>query len=130
DDHSCSARTLFHRDPPRHLFERPGHRVLLEGSALHPGVRVCHAGAGGTPLSEEAGLMRRIGQIVRKEFIQIRRDQRLMRMVLIAPMLQLLIYGYVVATEIRALPMAVLDRAPSAESRRLVDRFVASGYFT
>jgi len=74
--------------------------------------------------------MRRIGKIVRKEFIQIRRDRGLMRMVLIAPIIQLLIYGYVVATEIRALPMAVLDRAPSAESRRLVDRFIASGYFT
>jgi ABC-2 type transport system permease protein len=40
-----------------------------------------------------------------------------------------LIYGYVVATEIRILPMAVLDRSPSAESRRLVDRFVSGGYF-
>ena len=44
--------------------------------------------------------------------------------------MQLLIYGYVVATDLRALPMAVLDQSGSAESRRLEDRFVASGYFT
>lgn len=74
--------------------------------------------------------MTRTLQVVRKEFIQIRRDKGLLRMVVLAPLVQLLIYGYVVATEIRALPIAVLDQSVSAESRRLVDRFVASGYFT
>jgi ABC-2 type transport system permease protein len=73
--------------------------------------------------------MKRILQIVRKEVIQIRRDKGLVRMVVIAPLLQLVIYGYVVATDIRALPLAVLDQSDSAESRRLVDRFVFSGYF-
>jgi ABC-2 type transport system permease protein len=75
-------------------------------------------------------MMKRVAQVARKEFIQIRRDKGLLRMVVLAPLLQLLIYGYVVATEIRALPMAVYDQAESAESRRLVDRFSASGYFT
>jgi ABC-2 type transport system permease protein len=74
--------------------------------------------------------MTRTLQVVRKEFIQIRRDKGLLRMVVLAPLLQLFIYGYVVATEIRALPMAVLDQSESAESRRLVDRFAANGYFT
>lgn len=73
--------------------------------------------------------MKRIHEMVRKEFIQILRDRGLLRMVLLAPLIQLLIYGYVVATDIRALPMVVLDRSASSESRRLVDRFVASGYF-
>jgi ABC-2 type transport system permease protein len=74
--------------------------------------------------------MKRILQVIRKEFIQIRRDRGLRRMVVIAPLFQLLIYGYVVATDIRALPIAVLDQSSSAESRRLVDRFVSGGYFT
>ncbi len=74
--------------------------------------------------------MKRIGRVVRKEFIQIRRDKGMMKMLVLGPLLQLLIYGYVVATDIRALPMAVLDQAGSAESRRLVDRFTSSGYFT
>src|SRR4051812_41408387 len=73
--------------------------------------------------------MKRIRQIVRKEFIQIRRDRGLLRTVALMPLVQLLIYGYVVATEIRALPIAVLDYSDSAEARRLVDRFVSSGYF-
>lgn len=74
--------------------------------------------------------MKRILQVVRKEIIQIRRDRGLRRMVIIAPLMQLIIYGYVVATDLRALPMAVLDQSTSAESRRLQDRFVSSGYFT
>jgi ABC-2 type transport system permease protein len=74
-------------------------------------------------------MLKRIREIIRKEFIQIRRDRALRRMVLLMPLVQLLIYGYVVATEIRALPMVVLDRADSSESKRLVDRFMASGYF-
>jgi ABC-2 type transport system permease protein len=73
--------------------------------------------------------MTRAAQIVRKEFIQIRRDRGLLRMVVLAPLLQLVIYGYVVATDIRELPLTVFDQSASAESRRLVDRFVASGYF-
>jgi ABC-2 type transport system permease protein len=74
--------------------------------------------------------MKRIYQIIRKEFIQIRRDKGLMRMVLLTPLIQLLIYGYVVATDIRALPVVVLDQSESEESRRMVDRFISSGYFT
>jgi ABC-2 type transport system permease protein len=74
-------------------------------------------------------MMKRIREMVRKEFIQIRRDRGLLRMVALSPLIQLLIYGYVVATDIRALPMVVLDRSASSESQRLVDRFVAGGYF-
>lgn len=74
--------------------------------------------------------MKRIYQIIRKEFIQIRRDSGLMRMIILTPLIQLLIYGYVVATDIRALPVVVLDQSESEESRRLIDRFIASGYFT
>jgi ABC-2 type transport system permease protein len=73
--------------------------------------------------------MKRILHIFRKEFIQIRRDKGLMRMVVLSPLIQLLIYGYVVATDIRALPVVVLDQSESVESRRMVDRFISSGYF-
>ena len=73
--------------------------------------------------------MKRIRQIIHKEFIQIRRDRGLLRTVALTPIIQLLIYGYVVATEIRALPIAVLDYSASSESKRLADRFISGGYF-
>jgi len=73
--------------------------------------------------------MKRIFHIIRKEFIQIRRDKGLMKMIVFTPLIQLLIYGYVVATDIRALPVVVLDQSESEESRRMVERFISSGYF-
>jgi len=74
-------------------------------------------------------MMKRIRQIIRKEFIHLKRDRGLLRTVALMPLIQLLIYGYVVATEIRALPVAVLDYSASAEGRRLLDRFTSTGYF-
>lgn len=74
-------------------------------------------------------MFKRTFRIIHKELIQMRRDPALIRMLILAPVLQLFIYGYVVATEIRSLRMVVLDYSESPESRRLIDRFVASGYF-
>jgi ABC-2 type transport system permease protein len=74
-------------------------------------------------------MLHRIREIIIKEMRQIWRDRGMVRVVVLTPLLQLLIYGYVVATEIRELPMAVLDESNSAESRSLVERFVVTGYF-
>jgi ABC-2 type transport system permease protein len=74
-------------------------------------------------------MLKRILQISRKEFRQIWRDSAAIRVVVLTPLLQLLIYGYVVATEIRDLPMVVLDQSESVASRRLIDRFIETGYF-
>jgi ABC-2 type transport system permease protein len=74
-------------------------------------------------------MLNRILHIMRKEIRQIWRDKGMVQVVVITPLLQLLIYGYVVATEIRELPIVVLDQSETAESRRLIERFVATGYF-
>jgi ABC-2 type transport system permease protein len=74
-------------------------------------------------------MLQRIRQIIVKEFRQIWRDRGMVRVVVLTPLLQLLIYGYVVATEIRELPVVVLDESNSQESRRLVERFTSTGYF-
>jgi ABC-2 type transport system permease protein len=42
---------------------------------------------------------------------------------------QLLLFGYAVNTDVRSTPVAVLDLDRSASSRELVDEMVASGYF-
>ena len=58
-----------------------------------------------------AGLnRRRLWQMVKKEFRQTLRDPRAARMMFIAPVLQVLIFGYVVNTDVRHLPTIVVDR--------------------
>ncbi len=71
----------------------------------------------------------RIVHIVWKEVIQISRDRRMFTMILIMPLLELFIFGYVVATDITDIALAVCDYDRSTESRAYVDHIVRSGYF-
>ncbi len=72
---------------------------------------------------------RRVSELVRKEFKQIFRDPRLARMVLVAPIIQLLIFGYAVSTDIRHTATFVVDHDRTRDSRELVTALTASGYF-
>lgn len=74
--------------------------------------------------------MRTVLNIVIKEFLQIRRDKRILGITLVAPIIQLLLMGYAATTDITNVPMAVCDLDHSESSRALVNRFVSSGYFT
>lgn len=72
---------------------------------------------------------RRVFEMVRKEFRQIFRDPRLRRVIFIAPMIQLLAFGYAVSTDVRNVATLVVDHDRSRASRELVEAFTASGYF-
>lgn len=74
--------------------------------------------------------MQRIWEMVRKEFLQIFRDPRLARVLFIAPVIQLVVFGYAVSTDIRHTPTFVVDQDQTQDSRDLIDAFTASGYFT
>lgn len=67
--------------------------------------------------------------LVRKEFIQIRRDWRALSLTLVLPVAVLLLFGYAITLDIKDIPMAVVDRSNTKESRELARRFSGSGYF-
>lgn len=71
----------------------------------------------------------RIAAIVRKEFIQIRRDRRTLAIVLVLPVMQLLLLGYAINTVVDHLPTIVLDETRDVDSRALVAALNNSGYF-
>ena len=71
----------------------------------------------------------RVGRMIRKELRQIFRDPRLGRIIFIAPVIQLIVFGYAVNTDIREAPLYVVDHDHTTESRLLVDALTASGYF-
>ncbi len=73
--------------------------------------------------------MRRIYFIAQKEFIQLLRDKRTLGMILIAPIIQLIIFGYVATTEVKKSKMVVCDHSKSPQSRDFIGRFKSSGYF-
>jgi len=71
----------------------------------------------------------RLRAIVWKEFIQMRRDSTTLRLMLIVPVMQLLIFGYAIRQDVRKLPTAVFDMSRTQESRAFVDRLVATDNF-
>jgi len=71
----------------------------------------------------------RVGRVLVKELHQLRRDRRMYPILFVAPVLQLLALGYAATTDVKNVTTLVVDLDRSAESRRLLDRFRASGYF-
>jgi ABC-2 type transport system permease protein len=71
----------------------------------------------------------RVRTLLRKELRQIFRDPRMKRFIFIAPVFQLIVFGYAVNTDIRDTPLYVVDHSSTYESRLLVDALTASGYF-
>ena len=71
----------------------------------------------------------RIRHMLVKEFLQLFRDPKLRRMVLLMPLVQVMVFGYAVTTDVHRVPTAVVDFDGSASSRELLSRFSASGYF-
>ncbi len=71
----------------------------------------------------------RLRQMVRKELRQALRDPRSQRILFVAPVVQLLIFGYAVTTDVRNTGTFVVDHDRSAESRGLVSALAAGGYF-
>ena len=58
------------------------------------------------------------------------RDFRMRGIIFVAPLIQLVVFGYAVSTDVRQVPTFVVDYDRTTESRLLVDRITASGYFT
>ena len=73
--------------------------------------------------------MNRLLAVLKKEFIQMRRDRMTLGLVLIIPLVQLLLFGYAIQTEVRHIPTIVFDQSLSVESRDLLSAFTSSGYF-
>lgn len=74
-------------------------------------------------------MIKRILAMVRKEFIQMRRDRLTLGMMLMLPIMQLMLFGFAINTDIKHVPIAVLDYSNSEESRRLLESFTNSQYF-
>lgn len=72
----------------------------------------------------------RLLAVARKEAIQLRRDRRSLILAFLLPLALLVIFGYAISLDVTDLRLAVIDQDQSAPSRQLVERFVASGYFT
>jgi ABC-2 type transport system permease protein len=75
------------------------------------------------------GSARRVLAITRKEFRQLVRDRLTLGMIIGIPTLQLVLFGYAINLDVRGIRTAVLDRAQSALSRKLLGELEATQTF-
>ncbi len=73
--------------------------------------------------------MRSIWALVRKEFIQVFRDPVMLRLIFVAPLIQLFILGYAVNFDVKLIPTALYDFDHSQLSRELARAFSIGEYF-
>jgi ABC-2 type transport system permease protein len=66
---------------------------------------------------------------MRKEFLELRQDPRLFGIVIMAPIIQLTMLGYAATTDVKNVPVLVVDHDRSTESRDLISRFEGSANF-
>jgi ABC-2 type transport system permease protein len=76
-----------------------------------------------TPLSWQVQLL----ALLRKEIAQIAADPRLIRLLIAAPVVQLLVFAAAVDFEVDRIPVAVVDQDQTSESRRVLDQLLADG---
>src|SRR5699024_1178945 len=74
--------------------------------------------------------MRTIYFLLQKEFLQIFRDNGMLVVILLMPLIQLVVLAYAATFELNDTPFYLVDFDQSTTSRQLVNDFEATGYFS
>jgi ABC-2 type transport system permease protein len=73
--------------------------------------------------------MRKIFYVVQKEFRQIRRTKAYFALIFVAPFLQLLIMGSALTTDVKHVPLSIVDHDGSPMSREVIEAAAATQSF-
>jgi ABC-2 type transport system permease protein len=73
--------------------------------------------------------MRALAGLLRKEVFHILRDKRTLTILLLLPVVQVVIFGYAVRTDVENVRLAIVDPAPDASTLRLRARLTAGNVF-
>lgn len=74
--------------------------------------------------------MKQFIAFVKKEFYHIFRDRRTMLILLGMPIMQIILFGFAITTEVKNVRLSVLDPSNDVVTRKIIDRLDASEYFT
>ncbi len=73
--------------------------------------------------------MKTILHIIKKEFLQFKRDPKMFGVILIAPIIQLIFLGYAATLDVNIVHTLVYDQDQTVESRKFIESFTSSGFF-
>ena len=74
--------------------------------------------------------MKQFISFVRKEFYHIFRDKRTVLILLVMPVIQIILFGFAISTEVKNAQIAVFDSSKDVSTQQIKERFQASPYFT
>jgi ABC-2 type transport system permease protein len=74
-------------------------------------------------------MFRRIVHIIVKEFIQVWRDKKMRFFLIGPPLVQLLVYGYIINFDFTHVSVGIFDESHTMESRELISRFTSNQWF-
>ena len=72
----------------------------------------------------------RLRTLLWREFVELRRDRFTLSIMLLIPVFQMALLAYAITTDFDHLPLCILDREHTRESRQLLSDITATGYFT
>ncbi len=122
-----AAIAPYRSDPKLHL---EANRAIAGGRVHRPD----GAGQGQHVMSAFSGLVRggfwrRVGAMILKEFMQLRRDRITFATIVTIPLMQLVLFGYAINTQPRGLPTAVLLQESSDVGRSILKALENTKYF-
>ncbi len=74
--------------------------------------------------------MKTIFYVIQKEFIQVRRNKTMLRMIIMIPMMQMLILVFAATYDLKNVNIFLVDKDISSTSRELASKLEASPFFT
>jgi len=75
-------------------------------------------------------MFERVLSILVKEFRQVIRNPRMRVTIFLAPIIQVLVFGYAATTDVNNIPTAIYDLDNTPQSREMIRDFLWSKYFT
>jgi ABC-2 type transport system permease protein len=73
--------------------------------------------------------MKQFLTFVKKEFYHIFRDVRTMMILLVMPIVQIILFGFAITTEVRNVQVSVLDLSKDISTQRIIHELQASEFF-
>ncbi|MDH8701061.1 ABC-2 type transport system permease protein [Dysgonomonadaceae bacterium PH5-43] len=67
---------------------------------------------------------------IQKEFCHILRDKRTVMILLIMPIIQIILFGFAISTEVNNIRVAIFDPSEDTYTRQIKERIAANPYFT
>ena len=67
-------------------------------------------------------------RVIVKEVLQLRQDRRMIPIIFFAPIVQLVVFGFAVNTDMQDVPLVLVDQDRSSASRELLDDFVDGAF--